>query len=204
MPNVSTARDALERERRSDRREALVLRVGVISSANKTSFCLVRNISPTGMSVKVFGQTAPGTVVTIRVGDEEPISGRVAWVRDRFAGIEFSERLPPELLLRAAQKLAPTRRRSSPRVNTAAKVLLRTGGMYCSATLLDVSATGARVLLARPGEVGSTVMITLPDVPSIRAFVRWQEGRELGLAFEAPIPIEVIARWLDGRIRVVA
>ena len=203
MPKVSTA-SALVGERRSGKRQKLVLRVGVISSADRTSYCLVRNISPAGMAVKVFGQTTPGSMVSIRVGDEVPIPGRVAWVRDQIAGIEFSEQLPPETLLRAAQKLAPTRRRSSPRVGAVAKVLLRTGGKYCPATLLDVSATGARVQLVKAGAVGSTVMVTLPDVPSIRAFVRWQDDRELGLAFEAPIPIEVIARWLDGRVKVVA
>lgn len=195
--------EVAEVERRSSVREALVLRIGVISSAERMSFCLVKNISTTGILVKLFGQVALDDRVFVRVGDEEAIAGRVAWVKDRSAGIEFTEELPPAALLRAAQKLLPTRRRSSPRINTAARVIVRTGGHCCQATLCDVSATGARVQLSRPIQISSTAMITLPDFPPMRAFVRWQDDRELGLAFETVIPIEVIANWVNDRVTVL-
>ena len=188
--------------RRANKREALVLRIGVISSEESTSFCLIKNISPGGMLVKLFGRAAEGALVSIRVGDEPGIAGRVAWVRDQFAGIEFAEELPPEALLRVAQKLAPTKRRSSPRVSTAAKVTVRTAGTLCLGTLLDISTMGARVKLGHPTTAGPTAMIALPDMPAMRAFVRWQEDSELGLAFETPLPIEVIAQWLNERVSV--
>jgi hypothetical protein len=171
-----------------------------MSSAERTWFCLVKNISATGMSVKLYGSIAVGTEVSVRVGDEAGICGRIAWASHKLAGVEFDQELPAAALLRVAQKLAPTKRRSSPRIETAAKVTVRTGGKCCLGTLSNISATGARVQLARPTQVSSTAMITLPDVPPLRAFVRWQDGRELGLAFEMPLPIEVIAGWLNGRV----
>jgi hypothetical protein len=187
---------------RSSRREALVLRVGIITDAARTSFCLVKNISPTGVQVKLYGRAAVGSDVMIRVGDEKAIAGRVVWTDDRLAGIEFLERLEPESLLRATQKLPTFRRRSSPRVNTTAQVLIRMGGKQCAAALCDVSVLGARVQLNKLLEVGPAVMISLPDLPSVRAFVRWQDGRELGLSFEPPFPIEILTRCLDGQLNV--
>ena len=189
-------------ERRSEKREALVLRVGVISSNESTSFCLVKNISPRGMLVKLFGRAADGACVFVRVGDEPGISGRVAWVNDQFAGIEFIDELRPETLLRVAQKLAPTKRRSSPRVSTAAKVIVRTAGTCSVGTVLDISAMGARVQLGRLIKVGPTAIITLPGFLALRAFARWQEDREVGLAFETPLPIALIASWIDEQVCV--
>ena len=47
-------------DRRSSSRDTLVLRVGVIRDASRTSFCLVKNISADGLQVKIFGRVAVG------------------------------------------------------------------------------------------------------------------------------------------------
>ena len=49
-----------------------------------------------------------------------------------------------------------------------------------------------------------SVFLTLPELPTIRAHVRWADEAELGLFFESPIPIQIIAGWLGGRLRVSA
>ncbi len=57
--------------------------------------------------------------------------------------------------------------------------------------------------MLRPVRLGPSVMVTLPDLPTIKAFVRWQDERqELGLAFEAPLPIQLIAEWMNERMNV--
>ena len=191
-------------DRRSSSRDTLVLRVGVIRDASRTSFCLVKNISADGLQVKIFGRVAVGADIMVRVGDEPEIAGRVAWTRAQLAGIAFVEPLEPEALLRAAQRLAPSRRRSSPRIDAVAGTLIRTDGRSLTATLCDVSATGARLQLRKESAVGAALTISLPDLPPMRAFRRWQHGADLGVAFETPLPIEIIARWLDGRVSLSA
>jgi hypothetical protein len=189
-------------ERRSRKRQRMVLRVGVLSDGKRTSFCLVRNISPFGVQVKLYGQLEPATEVNLRVGDEKPLAGHVAWVRDEQAGIQFHSSLDPQILLRVTQKLAPIQRRSLPRVNAVAHTILSTGGRRYPAKLCDISASGARVRTHRPISAGPHVMLTLPDMPSIKTYVRWAADNDLGLAFETPLPIQIIAEWVNGRVNV--
>lgn len=204
MPKCSVASRQLSsgNERRSVKRETMILRVGLLSHGDRSTFCLVKNISPTGAQVRPYGRLPEGGVVALRVGDEDAVAGRLAWIDADLAGIEFDSPLEATTLLRAVQKLASAKRRSTPRVKAAAKVLLRTGGRNYPAELRDVSAMGARVRSLRDVCLGPSVMVTLPDLPTIKAFVRWKDELELGLVFESPLPMQLIAQWMSERVRV--
>lgn len=189
-------------ERRVRVRQAMVLRVGMIDDGRRPSFCLVRNVSALGVQVKLFGRLIRGSEVRLHVGDEEPLAGRVMWIRGEVAGIRFHGSLETERMLRVTQKLPPARRRSSPRASTSARAILRTGGRTHLAELRDISTNGARVRMFKAVNFGPSVMLTLPDMPTIKTYARWVAGQELGLAFESPLSIEIIAKWLEGRIVV--
>lgn len=205
MPKVfaaasQTTTDVTERRQRT--RQRMVLRVGIIDDGQRPSFCLVRNISPAGVQVKLFGRLARGSEVRLKVGDEDPLPGRVMWVRDQIAGIRFNAMLEPERMLRVTQQLAPTRRRSSPRVSASARAILRTDGRRYSAELCDISTSGAKVRTERVVTLGKSVILALPDMPTIKAYIRWVAEREAGLVFESPVPIQLIATWLYERVNV--
>jgi len=190
------------RERRVGTRQTMVLRVGILTAGDRTTFCLVRNISPMGVQVRLFGVIAEGSEVQLRLGDEDSLAGRLVWIRDGLAGIEFNAPLDPETMLRAMQKLAPARRRSAPRVDAFARAVLRTGGKTYAAELRDISTSGAKLRTQRPIRHAAVVMLDLPDLPGLRSFVRWSDGNDLGLAFDAPLPIQVIADWINERVAV--
>ncbi len=137
------------------------------------------------------------------MGDEHQFEGRVVWVRDRLAGIRFDAMLEPEQMLRVIQNLASTRRRSSPRLSTSAPAILRTGGRTYAAQLCDISTAGAKVRTRKVLSLGPSIMLTLPDIPPIKTYVRWVADEELGLVFETPLPIQIIALWLDERVAVL-
>ena len=191
-------------ERRNEKRYTLILRVGVLEQRGRSSLCLVKNISPTGVRVKVYTQPIPDAPVTIQVADEAPVGGHLIWSRDGSAGISFHEDLDPALLLRVRQKLKPHRRRAMPRVAVEASATLRTGGRTRRATVCDISSVGARVRTRTALTPGDRAMITFDNLPTISAFVRWSDSGESGLAFETPIPMQIIACWVDGRIRLSA
>lgn len=180
----------------------MVLRVGLLEHDGRTTFCLVKNISSHGVQVKLFGSLRRGVRLHLKVGDEAALSGRAIWLRDQLAGIAFDKALDPSVLLRVTKKLeAAARRRSSPRVDAVARIVMRTGGRTCSAELRDISASGARVRTARPIVVGPSITLDLPGLPPLKAYSRWACENELGLVFDSPIPIQIIAEWLDGRLR---
>jgi hypothetical protein len=188
---------ATRSDRRSQKRQTMVLRVGLLEAGSRTAFCLVKNISPEGVQVKLYGSLLPDCDVSLKVGDENPLRGRLVWVRDGFGGIQFEKPLQLKTLLRVTQKLASTNRRSSPRVNAASRAILRTRGHTFSAELCDISATGAKIRTKRPIAPGPSALLTLPGMPTLKAHVRWAEDDEMGLFFESPIPIQIIAGWLD-------
>ena len=189
-------------ERRSSPRQKMVLRVGLLQAAGRTSFCLVRNISASGVQVRLYGNLAAGCDISLTVGDESPLHGRLKWVREDLAGIEFNETLAPTSLLRVTQKLSGSRRRSSPRTAAAAPVVVTTNGRTVAAELCDISTSGARIRTRRPINPDSSVLLGIRGMPPLRAFVRWCDEEELGLSFAAPIPIQIIAGWLGERTLV--
>ena len=186
-------------DRRSTARQKMVLRVGLLQAGGRTSFCLVKNISASGVQVKLYAHIVPGCEVSLTVGDESPLAGQLKWVRAPLAGIEFNDALAPTSLLRVTQKLSPSRRRSSPRANTKASVILTSNGRSVSAELCDISTSGARVRTRRPLVADSSVLLGVSGMPPLRAYVRWSDEEEIGLSFAAPIPIEIIAGWLGER-----
>jgi hypothetical protein len=157
-----------------------------------------------GAQVKFYVQPVVGADVSIRVADESPVLGRLTWVRQDMAGISFQEELDTATLLRVQQKLRTNRRRAIPRVNVDAVATLRSGGRTCRAMLCDISSVGARVRTRVALVAGDIAMVTFADLPPIKAYIRWTAGEESGLAFETPMPIHIIARWIDGRVRLSA
>lgn len=146
--------------------------------------------------MKLYTAVSEGTDVSLRVGDEDILPGRVVWVRHGLAGIMFDDSLDPNTLLRVRQMLAPQRRRASPRAQASGSAVLKTGGQTYSAKVCDISTSGAKVLTARPIEAGCSAVLLLPKLPALQAFVRWTHGQDAGLIFSTPIPIQVITDWL--------
>lgn len=187
-------------ERRKEARHKLILRVGVLEQGGRSALCLVKNISPSGVQIKCYASPIVGEQASIRVADEAPIRGRLLWLEGDIAGMSFDEELEPAELLRVEQKLRPNRRRTTPRVNIEAAAYLRTGGHIYRAAVCDISSMGARIKTTSPLKPGDRVIITLSDLPSLESYVRWRTEDEAGLVFETPIPMQIIAQWVQRRI----
>lgn len=194
--NDLAAADCKRKDRRSKAREKLVLRIGLIQHDERSIFCLVKNISSSGVQIKPFGRVEEQGQTTLKVGDEDPIPGTIVWSRDGLAGLAFSAPLHPQALLRIGQKFPGLRRRGAPRVSTRLSCELRTGTRRYSAIVCDLSMMGARIQTSRAIEFGETTYLKLGKLPSVRVFKRWAEGQELGLSFPDPLPIQVITDLL--------
>ena len=191
-------------ERRKEARFNFVLRVGILQQQSKSSLCLVKNISSSGIQFKFYSRPIPNAEASIRVADEPPVEGRIVWIEAEVAGMRFDGELDTATLLRVQQKLRPSRRRSTPRVSVDASATLRTGGRICRATVCDISSLGARIRTRWALTEGDRAMISFADLPSLKAFVRWSDGEESGLVFETPIPMQIIAHWIESRVGLSA
>jgi hypothetical protein len=191
-------------ERRDEVRHTLILRVGVLEQGGKASLCIVKNISSMGVQFKFYAPPIVGATASIRVADETAVEGHVVWAKGDIAGMNFFEELDARALLRVRQKLKSIRRRIMPRIDVDASATLRSGGRVCRARVCDISSLGARVRTKSPLKAGDRAVLAFADLPSLNAFVRWSDGGESGLVFEAPIPMQIIAHWIDGRVRLSA
>ena len=205
MRSSSKERDAWRlEERRKEARYTLVLRAGLLDQEGRSFFCLVRNISVSGLELKFYTRPMLGSDAVLRIADEPPVNGKIAWIHEDRAGISFHEKLDTPTLLRVRQKLRPNRRRAIPRMNVEASASVRAGGRTRRAVVCDISSLGARVRTDLALGAGDRVVVELTDLPSINAYVRWSDGEESGLVFETPIPMQIIAHWIEGRTRVLA
>jgi hypothetical protein len=185
-------------------RQIMILRVALLEQAGKPFFCLARNVSAAGIQVRVYSSAASVGYVVVRVADENPIAGQIVWIKNGNPGISFVGGIDPTALLRLQQNLSPIRRRTTPRVKAKSYAALHMDGRIIQAMLRDISCTGARVTTSRPLQIGERTTVRFPDLPELTAYVRWTECLESGLVFEAPIPMQVIGQWIEGRLRVTA
>jgi hypothetical protein len=177
----------------------MVLRVALLDSQWGASFCLLKNISSSGVQIRLFAPLEAGSAIRLRVGDEDSVEGSVAWVLKDTAGITFKRGLAPGDLLRVRQKFAARRRRSSPRVEVGGQAIIATGGGTYAVELRDLSTSGAKVRTRLPIGPGRTAILSLPDLPRLKSYVRWSQHLDLGLVFETPIPVHILASWLEDR-----
>lgn len=191
-------------ERRSGARHTLVLRIGVLEQAGKSFLCVVRNISSTGVQLKLYAKPLGDREASIRIADEPSIKGRIVWMKDDAAGINFDDELDPSTLLRVRQKLNPHRRRSMPRLPLRMSALLRAHGKRHEVSIRDISSLGARIGADHALRPGDRVMLELAGLPLLTAFVRWCDEEEVGLVFAAPIPMHILAHWVDDHISIAA
>ena len=191
-------------ERRKESRFTLILRVGVLEQEGRSSLCLVKNISSSGVQLKCYARPIVDAPASIRVADEAPLRGRIMWIDGETAGLNFDHELDAAVMLRVQQKLRPNRRRSSPRVNVEEAACLRARGRIYPAAVCDISSMGARIKSKSRLEPGDRAILSLSDLPLLEAYVRWSEGDEAGLVFETPIPMQIIAHWVDGRIPITS
>lgn len=191
----------LERdERRNEERQTLILRAGVVEQHGVKALCLINNISSRGIQFKYYAAPELGPAA-VWIADETAVQGRIAWVKNGLAGMSFAEEMDTQTLLRVQQKLRPNRRRSMPRIELGATAVIRTGGQTRRAELCDISSLGAQVRTRTPLKPGDRAVIEFAGLPSLNAFVRWNDGDASGLAFETPIPMHVIATWIEARMR---
>ena len=88
----------------------------------------------------------------------------------------------------------------SHRHKTCSPTSLRTPDGTRRAHVLNISCTGAKLHADIPAGKGEMVEILLLDIWR-RGLVMWSRGREFGIAFAAPIPDDVLTRYLSAKTR---
>lgn len=185
-----------QQERRTDERLLTLFRVGSLLLDGRRELCLVKNISAGGALIRAYCRLEADLELQIELKENQPISGRVNWVKGSDAGIGFDERVDVVDLLKSS---GDDPRPRMPRVEVRCAVFVREGATTNRAKLINVSQGGLSVESENGLSVGSNVTVTLPGLAPQAAVVRWSEGSRYGISFNTVLPLAGLTEWLQGR-----
>lgn len=191
-------RDNIDQEaadRRRDNRTTAVYRPVLLEAEGFTGFCLLRNLSPSGMMGVAFAHFAQGEAVSIQFVPGHVVSGRIAWSKDSRIGVEFDEEIDLVGSLRTmGSTYVESQLNRAPRLQIHCVGEAQVGDSRWTMEVQDISQRGLKVLLpgVRPGD---EVTVMLPGMEPRKAIVRWSKGSVAGLNFLRPVAFEELARW---------
>jgi hypothetical protein len=184
-----------EPDRRRAMRHRTVLRVAVMApERGPRRFCLVRNISDGGAMIQADGAVA-GEQTTIELSPETPIDGRVVWVREDYAGIQFARPKDWAGLLRA-DAASPVWRPRKPRIRVDRFATVRIGAELHWVGVRDISQSGAGLDAPLPATPGTRLVVCLDRYRPVEACLRWRGDEAGGLSFNEVLPLREVNDWL--------
>jgi PilZ domain len=187
-------------ERRLSERHLKILRVGTLIVGGRRELCLIRNISAGGLMAHVYSRLLPGARVEVELKTRQPVAGRVVWVREANAGIQFDGRMDVAELLANPAVLDNGWRPRTPRVEVDRMATLRAGARTYWVNARDISQSGVKVETDQPPEPGTEVVVSLEGFRPLAGVVRWSRDSGCGIAFNQLIPFGELIDWLriDG------
>jgi hypothetical protein len=187
-----------ETDRRTDERHLTLFRVGTIILGDQRELCLVKNLSGGGALVRVYCTIECETRLHIELKEQQPIPGKVTWVRGGDVGITFDEPVDVvEILTTSADGPKPR----MPRIETNCVCFVREGAVVNRVVLLNISQGGLSVESPNNLTVGGHVTVSLPGLRPQGATVRWNDGSRYGISFNTVLPLAGLVDWLQSRKR---
>lgn len=187
------------RDRRRQPRQLALLRVALLRAGRADDICVVKNISPNGLSARIYRKVTAGESVEIELRSGQILAGSVVWQRGWDVGIAFAEPIDVAAVV-AGRAVADTkRRRAVPRINVECPGRLSTGLRSFEIMLQDISQGGASVRSEIPVPEMCNVLLCLPDLPPVSGVARWNNGKTVGISFNECVAFERLARWIQMR-----
>jgi len=185
-------------ERRLSERHLKILRVGTLIVAGRRELCLIRHISAGGLMAHVYSKLAPGDRLEVELKTRQPVAGRVVWVREANAGIQFDRAVDVAELLSNPPLLDNGWRPRTPRVEIDRMATLRAGARTYWVQARDISQGGVKVETDQPPAAGAEVMVALEGFRQLAGQVRWSRDQSCGIAFNQLIPFGELIGWLKS------
>ncbi|HEV2816604.1 MAG TPA: PilZ domain-containing protein [Allosphingosinicella sp.] len=183
-------------DRRLSERHLKILRVGTLIVGGRRELCLIRNISAGGLMAHVYSRLVAGARVEVELKTRQPVAGRVVWVREANAGIQFDRKMDVTELLANPAVLENGWRPRTPRVEIDRMATLRCGARTHWVHARDISQSGVKVVADRPPEPGAEVVVALEGFRPLAGVVRWSGDTGCGIAFNQLIPFGELIDWL--------
>lgn len=183
-------------EKRGEGRTATIFRPVLITDDDFAGFCLVRNLSPSGLMGDVYTSFSIGASVAIQFAPRLHFSGHVRWCDAGRIGVHFDNEIcVAEVLAKMAAPTLDGMLNRAPRVDMTIDGQLILKGAALPMSLRDIAQKGAKVRASYLA-TGDEVEVCLPGMARRKAVVRWTQGDVAGLVFMTPVPFAQLAEWV--------
>jgi len=189
-------------ERRQGVRYMTVMRVATLRTEHGEELCLVRNISEGGLKARIWSNLDVGAAVTAQFKSGYDLPGTVVWRRDDHVGVQFQAPAEVALILNGDDAPAAGLRPRAPRIRLETPARVQVGARDHRVMLRDISQGGAKVRLDVPDqwiEAEPPIILMITGLPATEGSMRWRDQDVVGLAFNTPISLDILASWLVAR-----
>ena len=173
-------------DRRSEGRTTAVYRPVLLETEDYTGFCLLRNLSSSGLMGVAYTDFVVGKSVTVQFVPGHVVSGKVVWSSEGKIGVEFDKEIDLFNSLKSmGSHYVDTQLNRSPRLPIECEGEAEIDGHIIKLRLQDISQKGLKAIIPslRPG---NEVTVRLPGMEPRKAVVRWTQSEVAGTQLSAP------------------
>lgn len=179
-------------DRRSNERHRVILRTAKLLFDEHDCFCIMRDISSTGMKLQTFGPMTGIDTVDIEFLGGRTLRMHKRWERGDHCGFEFEQKTDIATLI-ALPSGDHDRRAQRLRMNL--PVAIDVVGEILQVRLLDISLAGAKIAIDKRLKASGVIRIGIDGLGRKRADIRWWRQGFAGLHFHAPLAFNELAAW---------
>ena len=176
-------------DQRAAQRFTLLIRNAKIVFPCGEFLCVIRDVSATGLRIKVFHALPDEQPEYLEMATGERYGVSVVWAEDGQMGLRFLEQQDVACLIREE---GPYPKRSL-RIMLQLPARLRAGGETSDATILNLSQYGANVECRERLAIEQQLILSARLLPDLDAKVRWRKGDQYGLSFHQTFSMDQLA-----------
>lgn len=191
LPDLQSAADSAQalRDMRAAPRFALLLRAAKLVGPRGEYLCIVRDISQSGVKLRLFHSLAGETGLALESVTGEQIPLKQVWERDGEGGFRFDE---PIDVVRFIAEVGPYPKRPI-RIAVDHPAVLYVAGETVSARLLNLSRQGAGIEVDGHLAIGQQLRVEAEGLPEFEGTVCWRHVPHYGLVFRQIMSLEELA-----------
>lgn len=178
-------------EQRGAPRSSLMMRVAKLICGTREYVCVVRDVSATGVKVRLFHQPPLNVRVALELANGERHAMQRVWAHDFEAGFRFDE----EIVVARFMAEPSSHPRRPIRLNFTRGASVVIGEQPIAAIIRNLSQEGACLELAAPLAIRQRISITIDGLPQRAASVRWRRDNAYGLVFQDKLTLDGLAAF---------
>lgn len=176
-------------DQRAAPRHMLVLRSAKLIVEGAEYLCILRDVSETGASIRIFHPLPAAASMVLELQNEDRHAVEMVWNEGEKAGLRFLHRADVARLIEMPSGYP--RRGIRIRVNRPGVISWDAGEAECM--ILDIGQHGAKLASAQPVAIHQHMRLSAPGLPTVDGKICWRRGEKAGLAFETIFQLSELA-----------